>query len=163
MELILSQIVTFSWLYYHCWIVFSGIQVRQVMKDAATQCRLSSSATVCPPSASLCKKRRLVVEEDSESPLLPSTQGTDSTYNIDDDFSLPNTGTTAASDDVNHTNKYIVFQSSLWQLFEVCPVCQTRCSIHYLGCSKIVSIHVVSTVVSGIVSPLFRTLLWVTL
>lgn len=103
-----------------------------MMKDAATQCRLSSSATVCPPSASLCKKRRLVVKEDSESPLLPSTQGTDSTYNIDDDFSLPNTGTTAASDDhdVNHTNKYIVFQSSLWQLFEVCPVCQTRCSIN---------------------------------
>jgi hypothetical protein len=106
-----------------------GIQVRRpVQNDVTTQCGLNSKSVSTPPS----KKPKL---EDSESPLF-STADTDSTYNVEDDFSLPNTGTSVEPAPASQThvsvhseNKYIVFQSALWQLFEDCPVCRTKCSV----------------------------------
>jgi len=117
---------------------YSGIQVQAVKKDDATQCRLLTGASSKPPivSTPLLKRRRLATDETpGVSPALSSIAAEkDSTYNVEDDFSLPNTATSAASSEqsssINQQNKYIVFQSSLWQLFEDCSLCRSKCEIH---------------------------------
>jgi len=122
----------------------AGIQVRQTkMKDATTQCRLLSTRI---PTASTPPSKRSRLDVDSESPL-PSTAETDSTYNIEDDFSLPNTAasTTSSALDyqlpIQHENKYIIFQSALWQLFQDCPVCQSKCSIQSSTQGSFLRVH----------------------
>jgi hypothetical protein len=111
-----------------------GVQVRRSMKDAGTECRLLTESTniaalvpACTLTSIYVKKRKLVPSDtDSPSTILNNT---DSTYHIEDDCSLPNTGSSTIAfqpqqqQSVHSETKYIVFQSCLWKLFEACPTC----------------------------------------
>ena len=110
---------------------------------------LTGAASSKPPvvSTPLLKMRRLATDETpGVSPALSSIAAEkDSTYNVEDDFYLPNTTTSAASSEqsssINQQNKYIVFQSSLWQLFEDCSLCRSKCEIHSSTQGSLLRVH----------------------
>jgi len=109
----------------------SGVQVQKRTKEASTDCRMATVSKFT--STPEYKKRKLAETNDTDSPatILDSS---DSSYCVDEDCSLPNSGTVSTPESetkpsVQDETKYIVFRSCLWELFEVCPTCQTRCNI----------------------------------